>query len=59
LVNIFLTTSLNFGTATEISLINYKLIFQRLSFVGELGWEIYVPINISREIYIELVKVGE
>ncbi len=38
---------------------NNKLIFQRLSFVGELGWEIYVPINISREIYLELVKVGE
>ena len=38
---------------------NNKLIFQRLSFVGELGWEIYVPINISREIYLKLVKVGE
>ena len=43
----------------EISLKNNKLTLQRLSFVGELGWEIYVPINISREIYLELVKVGE
>ena len=55
----FSNDKFKFGTAKEISLKNNKLIFQRLSFVGELGWEIYVPINISREIYLELVKVGE
>jgi 4-methylaminobutanoate oxidase (formaldehyde-forming) len=55
----FSKDNFKFGTAKEISMNNEKLIFQRLSFVGELGWEIYVPINISREIYLELVKVGE
>ena len=25
--------------------------FQRISYVGELGWEIYIPIENSKEIY--------
>ena len=35
------------------------MIFQRLSFVGELGWEIYVPISTSRQIYLKLVEHGK
>ena len=48
-----------FGTAKEIKFNDSNIIFQRLSFVGELGWEIYIPINISRNIYLKLVEYGK
>tara|TARA_A100001011_G_scaffold397125_1_gene497130 strand:+ start:16 stop:2463 length:2448 start_codon:yes stop_codon:yes gene_type:complete len=48
-----------FGSAKEIKFNDSNIIFQRLSFVGELGWEIYIPISISRNIYLELIKFGE
>ena len=55
----FSTNDFKFGTAKEIKFNNSNLIFQRLSFVGELGWEIYVPISTSREIYLKLVEHGK
>ena len=33
--------------------------FQRLSYVGELGWELYIPINDSKFLYEEIVKEGK
>ena len=55
----FSTNYFKFGTAREIKFNNSNLIFQRLSFVGELGWEIYVPISTSRQIYLKLVEHGK
>ncbi len=55
----FSTNDFKFGTAREIKFNNSDLIFQRLSFVGELGWEIYVPISTSREVYLILVEHGK
>ncbi len=48
-----------FGTAKEIKFNDNNIIFQRLSFVGELGWEIYIPISTSRDIYLKLVEYGK
>ena len=31
--------------------------FQRISYVGELGWEIYIPIEKSKQIYELIVSV--
>ena len=55
----FSTNDFMFGTAKEIKFNDSNIIFQRLSFVGELGWEIYIPINISRDIYLKLVEYGK
>ncbi|MBI04600.1 MAG: sarcosine dehydrogenase [Pelagibacteraceae bacterium] len=55
----FSTNDFKFGNAKEIKFNKSNIIFQRLSFVGELGWEIYIPIGISRDVYLELVKHGK
>ena len=33
--------------------------FQRLSYVGELGWELYIPINDAKNLYEKIVKEGK
>jgi 4-methylaminobutanoate oxidase (formaldehyde-forming) len=38
---------------------NIKIWFQRLSFVGELGWEIYIPIKKTKIIFKKIKKLGE
>ena len=40
-----------FGTGKKIIKDNITLWFQRISYVGELGWEIYIPTEKSKEIY--------
>ena len=35
-----------------------KVWFQRLSFVGELGWEIYIPIKSAKVIFNKIHKLG-
>ncbi len=55
----FSPNDFKFGTAKEIKFNKNNIIFQRLSFVGELGWEIYIPMSISRDVYLELVKYGK
>ena len=37
---------------------NIKIWAQRLSYVGELGWELYVPINDAKKIYDIIIKIG-
>ena len=36
-----------------------KIWFQRLSFVGELGWEIYIPIKKTKIIFEKIKKLGK
>ena len=38
---------------------NCKLWFQRLSFIGELGWEIYIPIKKTKTIFKKIKKLGK
>ena len=55
--NYFSSNDFKFGTGKIINYNGMELWFQRLSYIGELGWEIYIPINISREVYLKIISV--
>ena len=55
----FKTKDFPFATVKIINIINIKVWAQRLSFVGELGWELYIPTNEVNKIYKLIVKVGK
>ena len=54
----FETKDFPFATGKNITIKNINVWTQRLSYVGELGWELYIPINDSRKIYNLIVEVG-
>ena len=45
-------------TAQEIDLHHARALAVRMSFVGELGWELFVPTEFSVGVYDRLVEVG-
>ena len=47
-----------FGICKILKINNIEILFQRLSYVGELGWELYIPINESKKIYEIICKEG-
>ena len=53
----FSNTDFKFGTGKKIIKDNITLWFQRISYVGELGWEIYIPTEKSKEIYELLITL--
>ncbi len=48
-----------FATSREIELGPGTVRATRLTYVGELGWELYVPVEIAAELYEDLVAAGE
>jgi len=48
-----------FATAKNINIQGTKVWAQRLSYVGELGWELYIPTNEAKKIYNLIVKIGK
>jgi 4-methylaminobutanoate oxidase (formaldehyde-forming) len=48
-----------FATAKEINVGYAKAFAIRMSFVGELGWELYVPAPFCLGVFDELIKQGE
>ena len=48
-----------FATAKNIKIKNTKIWAQRLSYVGELGWELYIPVHESKKIYSVIVEIGK
>jgi glycine cleavage system aminomethyltransferase T/glycine/D-amino acid oxidase-like deaminating enzyme len=48
-----------FGTGKFLKLNGVLTWTQRLSYVGELGWEIYIPINQSKKIYEIIIEKGK
>ena len=48
-----------FATGKNIIISNQKIWAQRLSYVGELGWELYIPIKNAKEIYKLIVDKGK
>ena len=48
-----------FGTAREIDLGLAFVRAARVTYVGELGWELYVPTEFALHVYDELVQAGE
>ena len=56
--NKFKTSTFPFGTGKYLNLQGISIWFQRLSYVGELGWELYIPIQHAKKIYHYLIKAG-
>ena len=48
-----------FGTSQEITLGYSTVRATRITYVGELGWELYVPVEFAVGVYEDLMRVGE
>ena len=48
-----------FGTAKKIIINDKEIWAQRLSYVGELGWELYLDMKDSKEIYNLIIDTGK
>ncbi|MEO6471084.1 MAG: FAD-dependent oxidoreductase [Aeromicrobium sp.] len=48
-----------FGTSREIDLGHTTVRATRITYVGELGWELYVPTEFARGVYDSLMEAGE
>ena len=57
--NYFSNKDFPFATGKYIDFLNIKIWFQRLSFVGELGWELYIPIKDSKKIFNKIQTLGK
>ncbi len=57
--NYFSKEDFPFARGKFLNIFNIKIWFQRLSFIGELGWEIYVPIKKANLIFNLIRKKGE
>ncbi|RPG95212.1 MAG: FAD-dependent oxidoreductase [Candidatus Pelagibacter sp. TMED286] len=57
--NYFSNDNFPFSRGMYINISNIKIWFQRLSFVGELGWEIYIPIKKTKIIFEKIKKLGK
>jgi len=55
----FSNENFKFGTSKAIKINNKKIYAQRLSYAGELGFELYIKMNESREIYNLIVSKGK
>ncbi|TKD45036.1 MAG: FAD-dependent oxidoreductase [Mesorhizobium sp.] len=52
-------TAFPFGHAREISIAGHTVRALRVTYVGELGWELHVPIAATGEIFDALMRAGE
>ena len=50
---------IKFGTSKKITINGKEVFAQRLSYVGELGFELYIKMNEAKEIYNLIVEVGK
>lgn len=48
-----------FGTCQEIKIGGAKVRALRITYVGELGWELHIPIDAAAEVYESLLSAGE
>ncbi|MDH5354992.1 MAG: FAD-dependent oxidoreductase [Gammaproteobacteria bacterium] len=48
-----------FGTLAEIEIAGHPLRALRITYMGELGWELHVPIEASGDVYDALMAAGE
>jgi len=48
-----------FATAQEIDIAYARPLAIRMSFVGELGWELYIPTEFSNNVFDALVEAGQ
>ena len=57
--NEFTNKQFPFGTGKTLNFNGVSIWFQRLSYVGELGWELYIPIKNAKSIYEIISKEGD
>ena len=57
--NYFSKEDFPFARGKYIDISSIKVWFQRLSFIGELGWEIYIPIKKTNIIFKKIKKLGK
>jgi 4-methylaminobutanoate oxidase (formaldehyde-forming) len=57
--NYFQTKDFPFANGKNISIEGVKIWFQRLSYVGELGWELYIPVKEAKKIYNIIIEIGK
>ena len=57
--NYFSNENFPFSRGIYLNVANSKVWFQRLSFIGELGWEIYIPIKKTLIIFKKIKKLGK
>ena len=57
--NFFSKEEFPFSRGKYLKVFNLKIWFQRLSFVGELGWEIYIPKKNTNFIFNKIYKLGK
>ena len=57
--NFFSKEQFLFARGKYLNISKTKIWFQRLSFAGELGWEIYIPIKKSKEIFNRIYNLGK
>ncbi len=55
----FSNENFKFSTSKKIIIKNKEIWAQRLSYVGELGYELYIKMNESREIYNLIIEKGQ
>jgi len=55
----FTNENFKFGTSKAVKINNKKIWAQRLSYVGELGFELYIKMNESKEIYNLIIEKGK
>ena len=55
----FKTEQFPFSTGKYLNLLKTSVWFQRLSYVGELGWEIYIPVKNAKKIYDAIIEAGK
>jgi sarcosine dehydrogenase len=47
-----------FGAVRSIEIAGHKLWAMRVTYVGELGWELHIPLHASGEVYDALIGLG-
>ena len=52
------TEAFPFGSSQEIDFANARLRATRMTYVGELGWELYVPIEYAQHVYDAIAREG-
>jgi len=55
----FTNENFKFGTSKNIKLDSINIWVQRLSYVGELGYELYIPTKDAKEIYNLIINTGK
>ena len=48
-----------FGAAREIEIGYAQVLAQRISYVGELGWELYIPTEFAPDVFDRIMAAGE